>query len=231
MKLMRNTFSLFNLQISRELLLREVFSLLRDHQYEEDTGFGFTQTALEDEYIEAILIKRTPILIPSFVNNQISKKEIFIYSEVPFAIDFSNLFLEIHDSVKQVSKVIQVLRKVFDGRITISDCTLFPSILIPEFKEQTDSLIIQNLIINNFKYDNTLIGRYSFSVLNTNRALKLLDEYGHDVTKAIIQIENKDFEYSLEFHSAGRVTIKCEEVRFKEIFFFLKRLLNNQNNG
>lgn len=231
MNLSRNTFSLLDIQVPSDLTAEDVLRILRDNEYEDEKGFGFGQTSLENDYLDGTLIKRTPVFVPDFINNRISKREIFIYSEVSFAIDFTNLFLEVHDSAKQVSKVIQALRKVLDGKVAITECKLFPSALIPKLKGKANSLVVNRLIINNFKYEEDIVGKYSARVLNTKKALDLLSEYGHDVVKAEVQIEDKANVYLIEFHSAGRIAVKCEDARFQDILFFFKGVLKNQNNG
>lgn len=231
MNLTRNSFSLFDIQLSSDLTIEEILNVLRSNDYDDDKGFGFTGISLEDDYLDALLIKRTPVFIPDYINNKFLKKEIFVYSQIAFAIDITNSFLEIHDTAKQVPKVIHALRKALREKVAVSDYKIFPSIMIPQLKSEADSLVIKKLIINSFKHEDDLIGRYNFSVLNTEKALSLLDEYGHDVVKGIVEVEVKDVICFMEFHSSGRVMIKCEDDKFKDFLGFFKEVLKKQNNG
>lgn len=197
-------------------------------EYTDEQGYGFRNVILDNGYLSATLVKRTPILIPQFdfETGQIVEQKIFLYSEIEFALDAAFQLLEVFGPAKNAPKVRAVLRPLLRPETRLFSVNLAPAEVLPKLTKGTVQLSVDRLTVNNFQHREGIIGKYEMKLAKSEWAIDIINKYAHDVTKASLLIATDGLsEFALHISRRSRLTIKCEEEQFNNVFLFLKSVL------
>lgn len=227
---MRSSFPVSFTEVSplnKEILAHICQSLL-DTPYNGEDGFGFREVQSYDQFVTATLVKRTPTFISQLdtATGQLNEHKIFLYSKSKFGIDYQYGLLEIYGSAQQISKVRPALRGILPKECKLSTVTLILSETIKALSSSSDSILVDNLTVNNFRYREGVIGKYVMRIATFHLAEIILQEYVHDVLNAHIQIIGSPVgDFSLQLSRSGHLVIKCDELGFVDVFSYLKSVI------
>jgi hypothetical protein len=227
---MRKSFSLslsFIEPLDREAIM-EFHRRFLELQYSEEQGLGFRKVSLSSDYISATLLKRTPTFISQYdaQTGQMIEREVFLYSEVGFGLDGEFQLLEVYGTAKDASKVRAALRLVLQPRSRLVPVNLAPADVILSLSQSSVRISVDRLTVANFQHSDGIIGRYDMRLTLPDLVTDIIEKYSHDVTKATISVVSSDFgDFDIDVSSSSRLTIKCEEQQFDEVFAYLKSFL------
>lgn len=196
--------------------------------YTDEQGYGFRNVVLENDYLSATLVKRTPTLIPQFdfETGQIVEQNIFLYSEIEFALDATFHLLEIFGPAKDAPKVRAVLHPLLRSETRLFSVNLAPAEVLPKLAKASVQLSVDKLTVNNFQHREGIIGKYEMKLARGEWAMDMINKYAQDVTRASLSIAMDGMsEFALNISHRSRLTIKCEEEQFNNVFLFLKSVL------
>ena len=140
--------------------------------YTEERGFGFRAVARQDTYLGAVLINRRATFISQFdvEKRELVQEEIFLFDEIPFALDQSYQLLEVFGTANQAPKVRNALRSLIRSGTKISTIDLLPAQLIGDLIEVAEKVEIENLYVDNFQHQEGIRGRYDIHTLPSDVA-------------------------------------------------------------
>ena len=204
-------------------------------EFNEERGYGFKDISLEGTYLTATLFKRNPVFISDFdpLTLQITKRQIFLFEEIDFAMDGKREMLEVYGASKAIPKLRSTIATALPQNIREEAVDTAPWRFIPGLLAYGGDILIERLIIQNFRYREAGVGKYEISIDNQVTALQLLAEYEYNVTKARFQLQLPGFpEVEIEASTSSRLVIKCAEKIFYELLDLVKDVLvvNHQKN-
>jgi hypothetical protein len=222
------SISLNYLQPLNDRVLEHFSHNLSIIRYDDERGYGFKDVLLNPGHLSAILVKRTPIIIPGYdnENSQIVRRETFLFSEIAFALDGTLGLLEVFGTIKEVPKVKSALRPLFESNTRLYSADLSPVKVIPKLLNTFVNFQIEHLTVNNFKYQEGIVGCYEMKLAASRIALDIIDFYSYDVIQASISIASDEYGNAyLKLFDAGRLSIQCEEDQFNQLYGHLKYVM------
>lgn len=227
---MRSSFSVSFTAISplNQKISANIHQSLLNTPYNEEEGFGFREVQSHEQFVTAILVKRTPTFIAQLdtATGQLNEHKIFLYSRSKFGIDGNYGLLETYGAAQQASKVRSALRGILPKECKLSTVTLILSEAIRKLNSSAGSILVDNLTVNNFRHREGVIGKYVMRIASFHLAETILQEYVHDTLNAHIQIIGSPVgDFSLQLSRSGHLVIKCDELIFVDVFSYLKSVL------
>jgi hypothetical protein len=208
--------------------LQNIRAKLLETKYDEILGFGFTKVSGSSDYINATLVKRTPTYIPEFEIEtlQFIQKEIFLFNEIDFEIDFKFSILEIFGSTKIASKVLSALVPIIDKRIRINPIQFTPVAVAQRVIESGLLKNVERLVINNFEHMDGVIGRYDMKINDASLGVKIIKEYNDEISKLVLNVSTPEVDHiRLGISRNGTLNIRCEESFLSETLLRMKNSL------
>jgi hypothetical protein len=197
-------------------------------QYSDEQGFGFRKVSLSSNYLSAILLRRIPTFISQYdaKTGQLIEREIFLYSEIEFGLDGEFQLLEVYGAAKHASRVRAALRLVLQPESRLFSVNLAPAEVIPCLAQSFVRISVDKLTVDNFQHSDGIIGRYEMRLKFADLATDIIERYSHDVTRATISVASPDLgDFDIDVSNNGRLTVKCQEEQFADVFAHLKSVL------
>ncbi|MGY3214508.1 hypothetical protein [Mucilaginibacter sp. HD30] len=196
--------------------------------YSDDSGFGFESIEVYDDLISAVLIKRNTTYIYEFdfVSKAMIKKQIMLFSEISFEVDFDYQILSVFGPANHLTQLRSSLRNSLGFLYELGYANLSPFYIYTKLIEKKIPVNFQYISIENFVYENGISGKLIGHVIDDLVAEKLVSNYKTDVCKAILNIhidENHHFE--LQVANNGAVKFHSTEDNFGAHFNFFKQTL------
>jgi len=208
--------------------LRAFHKQFLEMHYNEAEGFGFQEVSIDDDYLAAKLVKRVTTIIPyfDFQAGRMIEREIYLYSEIEFAIDQTYQLLEVFGAARHAGKVRAALRPLLGPNISLISADLAPGEVIPRLVKKTSETQIERLTVNNFQHSEGIVGRYEMKLANSDLAMKIISRYKHDVVKARICLSIPTVSsFVINISQSGRLSLTCDETHLKDALSFLKSTL------
>lgn len=194
-----------------KLLIKDIFQKMEDSVYSDETGFGYKNLSIDNNIIVATLIKRTYTSILGFSpdSNTFEKIDIPIFDEILFYIDLKKELLYTQGAYSNINKVKSALRNTFDFHLVYSDLKISPTIVMEKLVNDIN-YEIEEVVIQQFKYQNGIIGKYIVKITNQSNGKELVNKHIDDILKLAINFLG-DEEYYIIISSNGSISIKCNE--------------------
>lgn len=207
--------------------LQELYFKFVELNFNEKLRYGFVNIELNNYVLSGILIKQIPTSISHFnaKTNSIEDEVIFIISTIEFRIDIQNNILEIFGSSKDASRLRSILRKHFKKSVSIKTIDLSPYKILTKLLSSNFNHSIKQLTINNFRYKDGAIGKYTANVTKNKLAYELINNYKLDVLKGIIEFNFNHQKIQIVLSNNGQLQIECTEALIDDINLYLKRTL------
>ena len=171
---------------------------------------NFANHEAGSEYIFVTLIHRVSYSLQTFnlSTGQPSKSTIESHKAIDFRFDLKHQILEIYGSGKDAKHVLDAIRPVTQQK-AIQGFAKPVSQILPVFDEINEGYEVQNITIENFQYNSSIIGRYTAKVQNSLEAKSLLEKYKSDVSKVQIEFLDNDFSgMKVSIYSSGKITVQ-----------------------
>ena len=201
----------------KTLSVNDVVNVFKTLPYNEDIGFGYTDVEINSGIVYATLIKRsiTTLLEYDLKNKDFIKKEIPVFEEISFGMDFEKLFLYTYGLTSNHNKIKSALRNTFEVPFTYTSVDTSN-----EFRNVLNYKI-EEIVIQRFTYNDGATGKYTAKITKQSIGEKLLNEYLSDIVKVSISIFEQD-EFQLVISTNASISIKCNENDFYSILENIK---------
>ncbi|WP_280746370.1 MULTISPECIES: hypothetical protein [unclassified Parabacteroides] len=213
-------FSRFSIEDNS--LMEDIFHILKDIEYTEDNGIGYSDLEINEGILYSTLIKRTITSILGFNPdiNDLKKIEIPIYEKIPFCMDFNKNLLYSFGANANHNKIKSALRSTLETPLSYNDFGFTPVDIMRKISCNNQSFNIEEIIIKNFKYSDGVLGKYIAKISNQVIGKELINSYANDVLKVSINIVSQKDYYLII--SSNTLSIKCEEDDFYPILENIK---------
>lgn len=215
-----NTFS-----VQPENGISNIFTLLRGTPYTDERGFGFENIDLDEQLLFGTLIKRNATYIYDYnpVSKEMVKKQITLFSEISFQIDFEFKVLIVFGQAIYLTQLKSALRNTFEFSFTTGQTDLSPYNLYSTLVNKRVKFEIQSISIEKFVYQNGISGKLIGNVIDNVVATNLVNNYKVDVNKALFRITFiNDDSFGLQASQNGAVKFFSPEDRFENHIHFFK---------
>lgn len=215
-----NTFS-----VQPENGISNIFTLLQGTPYTDERGFGFENIDLDEQLLFGTLIKRNATYIYDYnpVSKEMVKKQITLFSEISFQIDFEFKVLIVFGQAVYLTQLKSALRNTFEFSFTTGQTDLSPYNLYSTLVNKRVKFEIQSISIEKFVYQNGISGKLIGNVIDNVVATNLVNNYKVDVNKALFRITFiNDDSFGLQASQNGAVKFFSPEDRFENHIHFFK---------
>lgn len=203
---------------------KDLLDILKGTPYLDEKGFGYKNIEEEDSVIYVTLIKRTITSVLEYIveDNEFRNIDIPIFEEIKFSIDIDKSLLYSFGAVGNLNKIKIALRNTFDTPFTYKALPLTPVEVMDKLltHDKDSAFIITELIINNFRHKEGIVGKYIAKINKQNIISEILNDYSKEIQKISISVLG-NIEYNLTISSNQSLSIKCEE---DDLFMILENL-------
>lgn len=215
-----------------EKFRNHLISTIRDFGFNERLGYGLRIVDCSDDILNVHVVKRTSTFINDFDNleNNFTRKQIFVFSEFFFFIDFNIGVLCVLGGMTQVNCVKYLFRTIIIDGYEMIPVDLTVSKLYKLIADKRVNAKIDHLTINHFNFNNELIGRFSGTVLNNTIGPSLVESYKSDIVKLsfLMQI-NENESFTLQVFPNGVLKFLSDTEDSDFIIDYLKQLIFKTN--
>lgn len=180
----------------------------------DDAGFGYDNIEEVENVAYATLIKRTvtKILEHDSDAKEFAFREVPIFDEMTFCMDFERGLLYTYGVSLNHNKIKSALRNTFDSS---------PINIMDKITSNIRNYNIDEIVIQRFTHKNGAIGKYLAKITKQEIGKDLIKEYISEIQKNSISIYEDD-EFQLIISSNNSISIKCEEDNFSKILEKIK---------
>nr|WP_067054018.1 hypothetical protein [Mucilaginibacter sp. L294] len=200
--------------------------------FNEQVGYGLSIVDTSDNVVTVKAVKRSATFINDFdvSTNEFVRKQIYVYSEFVFSIDFELQILYVLGGITQLNFVKYLFRIVLLSEYELNPVDLSISNLYKRLLERRIDTKIDHITINHFNYKNELVGRFAGTVLSNSIASELIKTYKSDIVKLsfLIKINEKE-SFTLQIFPNGVLKFLSAVEDFDLILDFLKQLIFTKN--
>lgn len=209
-------FSCFS--CSATLSINDIVDIFKTSPYNQDFGFGYTEIEKNGDLLYATLIKRsiTTLLEYDLDIKDFIKKEIPIFDEISFGLDFKKGLLYTYGVYSNHNKIKSALRNTFEVPFTYTIVDTSPINIMNKITSNISNYKIEEVVIQRFTYNGGATGKYMAKITKQDIGRKLLSEYLSDIIKVTITVFDQD-EFQLIISTNASISIKCEENDFYSI--------------
>jgi hypothetical protein len=202
-------------------------ALIKDPYNEKERG-GFTNAEINNNVLEATLVKRVPISIQEFnaTTGEFVRKDIFVFDEITFFLDVRTNLIYTHCSTSKLNKIKSALRNIIPNGITYENLNLKPNNIIDDLLSNALICIIKEVVIKKFIYKEGAQGKYTAQIFDFKIGNKLMEEYSDEIQKITFDVSSDDKEdFTLTISTNNSIGIRCEEDDFFCILDNLKTVI------
>ena len=192
--------------------------------YSEDRGWGYSDVIRIGKVISATLQKRIPTYYSIWnEESQILERQLVqIVKEIPFEMDFQRGLLLAEGSNAQLNHVKQSFRQVFWNEFVYEPIDLTPYDYVSMFIESSWLESIDELTINDFKYEDCLIGRYIAKPTSQLDVKNRLAENAQRIIKAKMTLCISEEKAKVIVNNRNVVTLEATEETEEKLVNYLK---------
>ena len=199
--------------------------------YTDERGFGFENLEVQEDIISAVLIKRNATYIYEYdpVTKEMVKRQIMLFSEIPFEIDLAYHVLSVFGQAVYLTQLRSAFRNSFEFLYELGHTNLSPYHIYTTLLEKGISVTFQSISIENFVYEQGISGKLIGNVIDDAVATELVKTYKTDVNKALLKINiDEEHSFGLQVANNGAVKFHSSADTFAEHFDFFKQTLFNK---
>lgn len=204
------------------LYVNELF----EHPYFDEQGWGYRDVIYKDSIVSAMLQKK----VPTYYNiwneeiKQIERKIIQIIKEVQFEIDFNNEIIIVEGTNTQLNLIKQSLRQLFWNEFVYEQINMSPVDYIQLFSDLGILTSIDEISINDFRYNSCMIGRYIAKPLDQIGIMDKLIENAVNIIQVRMKIWMTEEECPLSI-SRNSMIVESSEVAKDEFLNLVKKII------
>lgn len=202
--------------------------LIQGFRFNNQLGYGLTLIEEDGDLFTIKVIKRTPTFINDYdeLANEFIKKQIFVFTEFRFVIDFKLNLIYVLGGLAHLNYVKYVFRELSSRPYEINHIDITALSTYKLLKERKFDARIEHLTISKFNFNNQMIGRFSGSMLKQDIALELLEQYKSDIVKASFSIKLEGLDnYTLQVLPNSVLKFLCNEDEIELITDHLKKII------
>lgn len=199
-----------------------------DIPFDESHGYGFSDVEVEGNILTAKVLKRTSTFIQDYDESvkEIVKKQVYIFSDIQFSIDFEYSVLYVIGGTSQMNNVKSIFRKAFDFDYDLNQIELSPFGFYDLLKEKNVDFNIEQIIINRFNYNNGIVGRLNGHITDQTVGADLISEYKNDVIKISFGISiDDDDQLVMQVLPNASLKLLAEESNLDYYLTYIKSLI------
>lgn len=169
-------------------------SEMMSHPYSEEDGWGYSDVQRVEDRVYAILQKQVSNYYHVWNEEvqQVEKQCFQIVVEVPFEIDFQSGLLIAEGTNVQLNRVKQSFRQIFWNEFVYEEILLMPIDYIRIFEESRILISVDELTINDFLYDEKMIGRYTAKLTSQQDILSKIEEHAKNIIRTKLKVNLND---------------------------------------
>jgi hypothetical protein len=211
---------------------REFLDIVTGFRFNENLGFGLSIQESSEDPLLIKVVKRTATFINDYDDslNEFVRKQIFVFSDFQFCVDFDLNVIYAFGGLSHINYVKYILRNILKTEFSLVPVELNVHSFYQMLLDKQIDIKIEHITINHFNFQNELVGRFSGSVLNQNVASSLLENYKADVVKVsfLIRIsDNEQFILHVLPNGALKFLSDAEDVEY--LTDYLKNIIFSKN--
>lgn len=204
-----------------------VRELLNTTPYSETEGYGFQNIESDNENaIYATLIKRIPTSIKEFDirSDSFVKRDIFLFDEISFGIDFEYGLIYSFGPGGNLTKVKSIINNLLPVTLSYANIDLKPLVFWEKLSIQESNSSILEVSINRFTYDKGAVGKFTAKIFEQTIGEKLINESSDEISRITMEIHDKtELNYLLSFSIGNSISLKCDN---DDLFLILNKIIN-----
>ena len=229
MTMQRRGIITFNrITFQQEIDVKYLSEIFQKRPYRDNDGLGFTKVEIIDNVLEATLLKRTPTSIVDYdpASGEFIERDIFIFEDISFCIDFTNNLIYTFFSSGKLNKIKVALREFLQNNIAYTNLELSPIMLVDDLSDSDFECSIKEIAIRKFVYEQGAYGRYVAKIMDSQVGGKLLEDYSDEIQKVTIDVTSNQFEdFSLTISTNNTLAVKSDEDDFYGIIDTIKKII------
>lgn len=201
-----------------ENVFNKLKATLEQLPYHEEGGWGFRNGEFTDQSIQIEMIVRYPTTITEFdFKSQIFEQKMTdAYAMMPLRIDAKHRLLELSGPKQHQERALSILAELMEYQ-SIEDVTIDPAFMLGRLRTTNAEFHLTQIVISQFKYYDSMAGRYSATILDEDSVTPMLGDYSSDIAQMTLNLDLAGMEGVLTVSNKGTLRLKCE-VTLKEVF-------------
>lgn len=229
------------MQLSYVLQLQGVSDLNRTElekalgaPYDDSRGFGFTGLSYIDDFIlNCILIYSTSTSVRVFdtETKTIISDIQTVFHEVSFELDFARSILVVKGGLEKLNKLVGILGFVTRNKLGVDSVHLSINRTIRMMQASSDRFALTGLIINNYRPNPLVSGRFAAKILGLPGAEQLLSAYSEDISEFTADLEIDTTPIRLRLTKLGAIAINSSEQGIRDCLDRIKDIAMESVNA
>lgn len=223
-----HTFIINSITVESKDYEDSLFDILNSSIYNEENGYGFIDVSRDSNLLSGILINRNSTYITdyNYLDNSFQKRQIFLFSRIPFSIDITHKLLIIFGASSLLNQFRIVLQEIWKLKFYLAPIEVNPHKLYLSLQKNDLRFLVDQMSIVNFVYNNGFSGKYTGEVLKQKIVQELFEKYTTDVIKMFVTITiDSEDKFDLQVNSNSSFKISCEEDDLEYYLDYLKPLI------
>jgi hypothetical protein len=199
-----------------------------DNPYSDDRGWGYADVIRTGNVVNATLQKRIPTYYSIWNEEEqlLERQLVQIVKEIPFEMDFGRHLLLAEGTNTQLNHVKQSFRQVFWNEFVYEDINLLPVDYINLLTESHLLSSISELTINDFQFEDCLIGRYTAKPTTQLDMLNKIGDHAKNIIRAKLKVTVSNEECLLCVSNRNVIVLESSDDAKGSFVNYLKGKLN-----
>ena len=188
---------------------KSFYAAIASKNYDEKIKQGFTDATLIGSVVSATFLEKINAYYSIWDENtgSMRKESYEMIKQVPFYIDFSKQILAVEGTTSNFNSIKKILRNLYYAEFTYYQISFTPLEIIQLFSEDKILIEIEQVTINDFKYENMFLGTYTAKMIRPD--IDILMHFSPNITKIKSIIEIDGFKISFVISKNNSATIVC----------------------
>lgn len=211
-----------------EWTIKDITQIFLEFPYTENAGYGIMNCNVEENIIIATMLKRSATFISEYnvSSKQLEKKQIFIFEEIQFYLDFNLSLLYTIGQQNNLTQVKLLFRKILNRPFVFKSIEITPYKAFELFTKQKVSFAVEEICVENFNYLNGIVGRFNAKVFDNSIGKKTIKEYKDSCSKILFRLSNTENEtFKCQVYSSGSFCLISEEDDVIFNFDYIKKII------
>lgn len=202
-----------HLQVLSKKEAKQYASELMDNPYSEEKGWGYADVIRTGNVVNATLQKRIPTYYNIWNDESLmlERQLIQIIKEIPFEMDLGRGLILAEGSNAQLNHIKQAFRQLFWNEFVYEPVNLTPFDYVRMFIESSWLESIDELSINDFQYEDCLIGRYIARPTSQYDVWNHIANYAQHIIRAKMTLDISDEKCKLTVNSKNVAILEASE--------------------
>ena len=205
---------------------RKLHKFLSESSYSEESGAGILKSSRNEDVVSGLLLKRSPTFIDEYNprTGDLEQREIFVFNEVSFHIDFKHNLLYSIGTATNLVQVRTFLKNRLDG-IEFTAAAISPYEVFNTLTKAGLDFAVKEVCVDKFNYQNKAVGRFSAKIFDSEIVPELVENYKMDVSRIVLDVQQEDEPFLLFVQNNNSIGISCEPDDVFENFETIKSIL------